>query len=149
MRTSHVRHSDRMRKSYAPLNEINITPFVDVLLVLLIIFMVSAPMMSMGVPVDLPKIKSSSVNTNKDNEPLIISIDKKGKIFLQKEKMSRNKLLRKLRSFSKTKKDLRIFIRGDKAVRYGEIMQVMGSIRRAGYSKISLITEMPNSKKKS
>ncbi|MHA1540359.1 MAG: ExbD/TolR family protein [Alphaproteobacteria bacterium] len=148
MRTSSVRHADRMRKSYEPLNEINITPFVDVILVLLIVFMLSTPMLSMGVPVDLPKVKSSAVTANKDNEPLIISIDKKGVMFLQKEKVSHKKLLRKLLSLSKTKGDLRIFIRGDKTVRYGKIMEVMGYIRRAGYSKISLITEMPDNNKK-
>ncbi len=131
------------RRAYQPMSEINITPFVDVMLVLLIVFMVTAPMMSMGVPVDLPKVKTAPIKANKHNEPLIISIKKDGGIYMQKTRIKRKELLDRLRKLSKKNADLRVFLRADKKLKYGTIMDVMGVIHRGGYKKVSLITEIP------
>ncbi|NBX03957.1 MAG: biopolymer transporter ExbD [Alphaproteobacteria bacterium] len=116
---------------------------VDVMLVLLIIFMVAAPMMTSGVNVDLPTSSASPVAGQ--DEPLSISITKEGDIYIQKTKVELKNLQKKLKAVTSEKKDTRIFVRGDKVVDYGRIMQVVGEINAAGFGKVALITETGDS----
>jgi biopolymer transport protein TolR len=120
-------------------SEINITPMVDVMLVLLIIFMVAAPMMTSGVTVDLPQTSASPVSGQ--DEPLAVTVTSDGKVYIQKTPVLLKNLQEKLRSITAQKKDTRIFVRGDKNVDYGKIMQVVSEINTAGYSKVALITD--------
>ncbi|MCP5361338.1 MAG: protein TolR [Hyphomicrobiales bacterium] len=122
-------------------SEINVTPFVDVMLVLLVIFMVTAPLMVTGVQVDLPKTETAPIP--QDDEPLTVSINKKGEIILQKTIVKPAVLAAKLQAIHKSKKDSRIFIRADKKLDYGKVMEVVSIIQGAGYRKIALITEQP------
>ncbi len=126
---------------YRPMSEINVTPMVDVMLVLLIIFMVTAPLLTVGVPVDLPKTKASMI-PGKD-EPLVITIDGMGRVFLQETEIELEKLVPRLRAITANKRDTRIFVRGDRSVFYGQIMQVMGTVNAAGFAKVALIVELP------
>lgn len=129
----------RSNQRAASFSEINITPMVDVMLVLLIIFMVAAPMMTTGVTVDLPQTAASPVAGQ--DEPLSVSITEDGKVYIQKTPISINELQKKLLAITGQKKDTRIFVRGDKNVDYGKIMQVVGEINAAGFSKVALITD--------
>src|SRR5580704_6653731 len=129
------------RGRYRPLAEINVTPLVDVMLVLLIIFMVTAPLMTSGVSVDLPKTSSQPLNT--DSEPLTVSINAKGAIFLQNEPVDLTDLVAKLQAIGQNNPDRRIFVRGDKANTYGRIMEVMGTITEGGFTKVALLAEQP------
>ena len=122
------------------MNEINVTPFVDVMLVLLIIFMVTAPLLTTGVKVNLPQSNAKSISEKK--EPITITINSKAEIFLQKKKMSTKKLIEKLNMLKKQNKDLKIYIRGDRKLDYGKIMTLMGNINRAGFKKVALVTEL-------
>ncbi len=126
---------------YRPMSEINVTPMVDVMLVLLVIFMVTAPLLTVGVPVDLPKTKAS-VLPGKD-EPLVITIDGMGRVFLQETEIELEKLVPRLRAITANRQDTRIFVRGDRSVFYGQIMQVMGTVNAAGFAKVALIVELP------
>ncbi len=121
-------------------NEINVTPFVDVMLVLLIIFMVTAPMMTAGVQVDLPQSNATPIQG--EDEPLSITVTSGGKVFVQKSEVAVKDLSGKLAAITKEKKDTRIFVRGDKTVDYGRIMEVVGEINAAGYGKVALVTEV-------
>ena len=127
------------RARYRPLAEINVTPLVDVMLVLLIIFMVTAPLMTSGVPVDLPKANAQPINN--DSEPLTVSMNAAGKIFLQDQEVSAEELVPKLQAISKNNPERRIFVRGDKDIAYGKIMQVMGTITQGGFTKVALLAE--------
>jgi biopolymer transport protein TolR len=120
-------------------SEINITPMVDVMLVLLVIFMVAAPMMTTGVTVDLPKTAASPISGQ--DEPLSISVTSDGKVFLQKTPLALGQIQAKLNAIAGQKKDTRIFVRGDKNVDYGRIMQVVSEINAAGFTKVALLTE--------
>ncbi|MER8649366.1 protein TolR [Mesorhizobium sp. M0586] len=128
----------RRGRHHALMSEINVTPMVDVMLVLLIIFMVAAPMLTVGVPVDLPETKAKAMNA--DTQPITVSIDAAGKIFLQEAEIPREELVAKLQAISKTGYEERIFIRGDKATNYGAAMEVMALIQAAGYKNIGLIS---------
>ena len=128
----------RARK-HAPMHEINVTPFVDVMLVLLIIFMVTAPMLTSGVPIELPDSKGQQLQTNK--EPVTISVDKAGKVFIQETEIKLDEIGPKLKAIAKSGYDEQIFIRGDKGIDYGTVMRVMGRIKSAGFTKVSLVTE--------
>lgn len=123
----------------AAFSEINVTPMVDVMLVLLVIFMVAAPMMTSGVTVDLPESNASPVAGQ--DEPLAVSIDAAGKIYLQKTQVQLKDMQSKLKAIAGQKKDTRIFVRGDKTVDYGRIMQAVGEINAAGFTKVALITD--------
>lgn len=125
--------------TYKPMAEINVTPLVDVMLVLLIIFMVTSPMMISGVNVDLPETQAAQVNP--PQEPLSVSINAKGEIFLQETKITEDQLAPKLIAISKENQDLRIFVRGDKHLDYGKVMKVVGLINGAGFNKVALITD--------
>ena len=129
------------RASYRPMADINVTPLVDVMLVLLIVFMVTAPLLTVAVPVDLPKAQAQSLR--QDKEPLVISIDAKGDVFLQESRTELDVLVAKLKAVTGANPDARIFVRGDKGVPYGRIMEVMGTINAAGYSKVALVAELP------
>jgi biopolymer transport protein TolR len=131
----------RMRGRYRPLSEINVTPLVDVMLVLLIIFMVTAPLMTSGVSVDLPKTDAKPLNT--DSQPLTVSIDAAGKIFLQDQELQLAELVAKLQAIAQNDHDRRIFVRGDKDLTYGRIMEVMGTITQGGFTKVALLAEQP------
>lgn len=119
--------------------EINVTPFVDVMLVLLVIFMVTAPMLTAGVQVDLPDSKAGAVQ-GKD-EPLSVTIQKNGTIFIQETEIKAVNLIPKLKAIAGEKMDTRIFVRGDATVSYGDVMRVVGDISHAGFAKVALITE--------
>jgi biopolymer transport protein TolR len=123
------------------MSEINVTPMVDVMLVLLVIFMVTAPLLTVGVPVDLPKTKAE-VLTEAD-EPLVISLNAEGKIFLQETETDLDGLVPRLQAITENKADTRIFVRGDKAIAYGRVMELMGRVASAGFSRVALIAENP------
>ncbi len=126
---------------YRPLSEINVTPLVDVMLVLLIIFMVTAPLMTSGVNVDLPKTTAQPVN--QDAKPITVSVDAKGTIYLQDTAVDLAGLVSKLQAIAQNQPDRRIFVRGDKALPYGRIMEVMGTITQGGFTKVALLAEQP------
>lgn len=132
----HSRSSSRRRP---PMSEINVTPLVDVMLVLLIIFMVTAPLMTVGVPVDLPE--SDAKNIAEPDEPIVVTVTDKGEIFLQETKVSDADLIKRLRAIVDNRTDARIFVRGDKKLAYGRVMQVMGAINGAGFTKVALVTD--------
>ena len=125
--------------------EINVTPFVDVMLVLLIIFMVTAPMLTAGIEVDLPE--SAATPISGQDEPLSVSIKTDGTIYIQKTKVGLAELGDKLIAITGEKKDTRIFVRGDKSVDYGRVMKVMGTINASGFTKVALVTESDMSSK--
>ncbi|MDR6952154.1 biopolymer transport protein TolR [Ancylobacter sp. 3268] len=122
------------------MSEINVTPMVDVMLVLLIIFMVAAPMLTVGVPLDLPQTQAQAVS--QDREPLVVSIDNQGKVFLQDSQISVEDLVPKLQAIAKAGYDERIFVRGDKTVDYGAVMKVMGRLSGAGFKRVALVSEV-------
>jgi len=131
------------KRSHAnkPMAEINVTPLVDVMLVLLIIFMVTAPMLSMGIDVNLPKVKSKSVDVAE--EKLVLTINESKEIFLNKTKMPLGELNAKLEAIFSNRVDREIFLRADKNVPYGFVVEVMAEVRKAGVDKLGMITEPP------
>jgi biopolymer transport protein TolR len=133
------RHRRRRR---AVMSDINVTPFVDVMLVLLIVFMVSAPLLTVGVPLDLPQSQAKSLD--QDREPLTVSVNVKGQVFLQNSEIKIDDLLAKLKAVTDARggADERIYVRGDKKVDYGTMMQVMGRLSAAGYHRVALVTEV-------
>ena len=133
------RTRDRRQGRYRPLAEINVTPLVDVMLVLLIVFMVAAPLMTSGVPVDLPK--TSAAPLNQDADPLTVSMNAEGKIFLQDTEATLPELVTKLQAISDNKPDRRIFVRGDKGIAYGRVLEVMATITQGGFTKVALLAE--------
>jgi biopolymer transport protein TolR len=122
-------------------SEINVTPLVDVMLVLLIVFMVTAPLLTVSVPVDLPK--TSAKTSREDKEPLVVTIDKTGQIFLQETRMEAETLVTRLQAITGNDPEARIFVRGDRDLSYGRIMGVMGLVTTAGYTKVALVAELP------
>ena len=132
----------RGRRHSRPVSDINITPFVDVMLVLLVVFMVTAPLMTVAVPVDLPKTQAHTMN--QDKEPLVVSIDADGKVYLQDKILKLDELVPKLKAVTNANPDARIFVRGDKALAYGRIMEIMGTISSAGFTKVALVADLPN-----
>ncbi|MBV9835798.1 MAG: protein TolR [Alphaproteobacteria bacterium] len=135
-----MRGSKMRRRMYTPMSEINVTPFVDVMLVLLIIFMVAAPLMNVGVPVDLPKTSADPIAGQ--DEPLVVTIDARGDIYLSETKYTAEELVEKLRALQKEKPDQRIFVRGDKKIDYGKVMEVLGVLRAAGFVKAGLVGDL-------
>jgi len=120
------------------MSEINVTPFVDVMLVLLIIFMVAAPLLTVGVPIDLPETRASAMNP--DTQPITISVNEAGQIYLQETEIPLDEVVDKLSAIATTGYEERIYVRGDKTTNYGIVMQVMARIQAAGYTKIGLVT---------
>lgn len=132
----------RRNRRRGMMSEINVTPMVDVMLVLLIIFMVSAPLLTVGVPIDLPQTQAKSMD--QDKEPLAVSVDDKGKVFLQNTEISVEDLVTKLKAVTETRGgfDERIYVRGDRKVDYGTVMRVMGRLSAAGFKRVALVTEV-------
>lgn len=126
---------------HRPMGEINVTPFVDVMLVLLIVFMVTAPLLTVGVEVDLPKTQAGQINA--DAAPLVVSVKSDGSLYLQESEVESDGLIPRLQAISNANPDVRIFVRGDAAVSYGDILGVMGRIQAAGFSKIALVAKLP------
>ncbi len=127
------------RRQTRPMSEINVTPMVDVMLVLLVIFMVTAPLLTVGVKVDLPKTQASEIKG--EDEPLAVTVDGRGRVFLQDTEVKMDALVPRLKAIAGSKSDLRIFVRGDKAIHYGRIMEVMSAIHAGGFRKVALLTE--------
>lgn len=128
----------RRGRKKALISEINVTPFVDVMLVLLIIFMISAPLLTVGVPIDLPDTQAKAMNA--DTQPITVSVNDKGEIYLQETQIAMDEVVAKLEAISKTGYDERIFVRGDKSADYGTVMKVMARISAAGFKNIGLVT---------
>ena len=136
------RNSGRRRRGgrrHAAMADINMTPFIDVVLVLLIIFMVAAPLLASGVAVDLPQTKAGPLNI--DQKPVSIAIDDKGQVFLMDQPVEVAQLLERLKEATKQGFDERIYVRGSKAVNYGRVAEVMSLVTSAGYKKVALVTE--------
>jgi biopolymer transport protein TolR len=130
----------RRRGRRGAINEINMTPFIDVMLVLLIIFMVAAPMMTAGVPLDLPQTKAAPLNS--DATPVTLSIKATGQVFLGEDELTDEAIVGKLAEVSKSGFDERVFVRGDKKVDYGRVAQIMSIVTTAGYKRVALVTEV-------
>ena len=127
------------RRAHRPMSEINVTPMVDVMLVLLVIFMVTAPLLTVGVKVDLPKTKASVISGQ--DEPLTITVDGEGRIYLQETELDLEALAPRLIAITSNNPDVRIFLRCDKTIQYGRVMEVMGTVNGAGFTKVALVTE--------
>ena len=136
-----IRRAERGRRRRSrPMSEINVTPFVDVMLVLLIVFMVTAPLLTVGVPVDLPKTKAQALS--QDREPLSVTIRKGGRIYVQNTPVGDDDLVPRLTAIAANGYDQRIFVRGDKSVDYGRVMEIMAMISAAGFTHIGLVTDV-------
>ena len=133
------RRGRRRRSRHAPMADINMTPFIDVMLVLLIIFMVAAPLLATGVAVDLPQTKAGQLNI--DQKPVAIAIDEKGQVFLMDQPVEIGQLVEQLKTAAKQGFDERIYVRGSKAVNYGRVAEIMSLVTTAGYKKVALVTE--------
>ncbi len=126
-------------RGYRPMAEINVTPFVDVMMVLLVVFMVAAPLLTVGVPIDLPDSEAKAI-TQEDNKPLEVTLDKKGQLFIGEENVKRSRLIALLSSMTNNDPDRIIYIRADSALDYGQVMKTLGAINGAGFRKVALIT---------
>ncbi len=129
--------------SYRPIAEINVTPMVDVMLVLLIIFMVSAPLLTAGVPVDLPNSKAKAMQTE-DSKPIEITVDLEGKVFLADTEVKKAALISIVKPMMEGDEERRIYIRGDQGIEYGKVMEVLGILNSAGFRKVALISKPQN-----
>ena len=140
MNTNMFEWSKGRKGHYRPMSEINVTPFVDVMLVLLVVFMVAAPLLSAGVPIDLPDSEAKPLN-NQDNKPLEVSINKEGQLYVGETLVKRERLITLLASITNNDPDRRIYIRADSTLDYGDVMGVLGAINAAGFRKVALISE--------
>jgi biopolymer transport protein TolR len=131
-----------MRKKHRPVSNINVTPMVDVMLVLLIVFMVTAPLLTVGVPVNLPKVEANSLDAQR--EPLEISINADNEIFIGDDAIQFQDLINKVNAIAGNNSDIRIFLRADSAIDYGEVMKVLGALNTSGFLKIALVTKKPS-----
>ena len=134
------RINNRMHKKNRVISQINVTPFVDVMLVLLIVFMITAPLLTVGVSVDLPKTKASQLNSKGD--PIIISIKKNGELYIQEREIDTLELLPRLKAISSGNKNLRIYVRGDKNVSYGLVLDTIAKIKSSGFKKVALVAKL-------
>ena len=145
----HARNSSkfaRIIKRNKTISQINVTPMVDVMLVLLVIFMITAPLLTVGVPINLPKTKAQALP--EDQAPLAITINKDEKVFLQETEIDLENLIPRLIAISENKSDTKIFIRADKVLSYGKVIEIMGMINSAGFTKMALVTDFPKPKSK-
>ena len=138
--------NSRGRTRTPPMSEINVTPMVDVMLVLLIVFMVTAPLLTVGVQIDLPKTKAKILQGQ--DEPLAITIDAQGQVYLQDTEIDIEGLVPRLRAITDNNPDVRIFVRGDASVNYGRVMEVMGTVNTAGYKKVALVTQQQKKRRR-
>ena len=132
----------RRQAALRPMSEINVTPFVDVMLVLLIIFMVAAPLLTVGVPLELPKTEAKALPTEKE-EPLTINLDAGRKIYIQKTEVAPEELVAKLSAIQAERESARVYLRADQSLDYGWVMQVMGALNAGGFRNIGLVTDQP------
>ncbi|MDJ0683535.1 MAG: protein TolR [Alphaproteobacteria bacterium] len=134
------------KSRYRPMAEINVTPFVDVMLVLLIVFMVTAPLLTVGVPVDLPETKAASIND--DIEPIVVSVRDDGALYLQETQIDLGAIGPRLVAIQEARgvdaDALRVFVRGDQAIHYGRVMEVMGAVNSAGFRRVALLAKLPD-----
>lgn len=136
-------HGGRFRrKRFQPMSEINVTPFVDVMLVLLVVFMIAAPLLSVGVPVELPKAVAPSLQGT--DEPLAVTIDEEGKIYLQEKEVDLGELVPALIAITAGNQERRIFVRGDQSISYGRVIAAMGAINAAGFTRVALVAQAPS-----
>ena len=126
---------------YRPMSEINVTPLVDVMLVLLVVFMVTAPLLTVGVPVELPQTQAPPINEPK--EPLVITVNRDGAIFIQETSVPVESLVARLQSITGSNADAVLYVRGDKEINYGRVLEVMSLVTAAGFHKVSLVAETP------
>jgi len=131
----------RIGGRYQPMSAINVTPFVDVMLVLLVVFMVAAPLLTVGVPVDLPQTQAPPINEPK--EPLVITINGEGHLFIQETEVPTESLVPRLGAITGNNPDASVYVRGDKAINYGRVLEVMSLVSSAGFHKVSLIAVPP------
>ncbi len=136
----------RTTRAYKPMSEINVTPFVDVMLVLLVVFMITAPLLTVGVPVDLPETKAKPLEGQ--DEPLSVTVDKGGKVWLQETEIELATLVPRLNAITANKPDTRIFVRGDREINYGRVLEVMGILNSAGFSRVGLVADRPATERK-
>ena len=134
------RINNKIHKKNKVISQINVTPFVDVMLVLLIVFMITAPLLTVGVSVDLPKTKASQLNSKGD--PIIISIKKNGELYIQEREIDTLQLLPRLKAISSGNKNLRIYVRGDKDVPYGFVLDTIAKIKSSGFKKVALVAKL-------
>ena len=133
-------NSNKNRKKTKIMSQINVTPFVDVMLVLLIVFMITAPLLTVGISVDLPKTKASQLNSKGD--PIIVSIKQNGELFIQERAIDPLKLLPRLKAISSGNKNLKIYVRGDKNVPYGVVLDTIAKIKSSGFNKVALVAKL-------
>ena len=131
---------NKIQKKHKIISQINVTPFVDVMLVLLIVFMITAPLLTVGVSVDLPKTKASQLNSKGD--PIVVSIKQNGELFIQEREIESVQLLPRLRAISSGNKNLRIYVRGDKNVPYGIVLETISKIKSSGFKKVALVAKL-------
>ena len=134
--------NNKRSKRYTQLSEINVTPFVDVMLVLLIVFMVTAPLLTVGIPVDLPKVKANALTDQKD--PIEITVKLDGLVYLGESKVELENLIPRLNAITDQNTEARIYVRGDRVVAYGRVMEIMSIINSAGYVKVALVAQNPS-----
>jgi len=132
-------HRTGFSKRHKQMSEINVTPFVDVMLVLLVVFMVTAPLLTVGVPIDLPNSQASNLPEN--NTPLSITIDEEGRIYLQDEEVQLAQLVARISVIFENRKEDRIYVHGDQSVSYGRVMEVMGLLNGNGFSRVAMVTD--------
>ena len=137
----HMSNHGGARSRYQPISAINVTPFVDVMLVLLVVFMITAPLLTVGVPIDLPKIKAKQITEN--IEPIEVSVSRDGQIYIGETPIATDDLVTKLRAIAQENFDARIFVRGDRQLQYGQMVEVMGRLTLAGFRRLALIALPP------
>ncbi len=138
--SSRIGRAGARSRSYRRMADINVTPFVDVMLVLLVVFMITAPLLTAGVDINLPRSDANPI-TDADNKPLEITITTKGKIFIGETEVERNRLIDLLSAMTNNDPERRIFIRGDQALNYGKVMDILGALNKAGFRKVALLSE--------
>lgn len=135
-------HGGRFRRRrHQPMSEINVTPFVDVMLVLLVVFMIAAPLLSVGVPVELPKAVAPTLKGL--DEPLAVTIDQEGRIYLQEKEVQLGELVPALIAVTAGNQERRVFVRGDQSINYGRVIEVMGAVNSAGFTRVALVAQAP------
>lgn len=135
-------HGRGRRRAYRPMADINMTPFIDVMLVLLIVFMVAAPLLTVGVPVDLPKTNAAPIEAQKD--PLFVTVQADGRVYVQETAVEIANMVPLLVAITNNNPEARILVRGDAAIAYGKMLEVMGTMSAAGFKKVGLVAELPN-----
>ena len=135
-------NQNKRKRQYQPMSEINITPFVDVMLVLLIVFMVTAPLLTVGIPIDLPKVKADALTDQKD--PLEISIKLNGEVYLGEDIINVENLIQTIEAITEENFESRIYVRGDRGIAYGRVMEIISMINNAGYRRVALVTQNPS-----